>query len=154
LEQQIFRLLKECQSGSIKMTSTRPKYEAMFQNTLLPSLFGVRWIKELMLLLVNTVKLEPLEDDVLISRADKASIAIALEQRREVVVAVHRAMHLRVVAPGTTERLEKLCFQRLAPLLVEMSIQQPDMLSFDHEFGQVRVTHFYSFAWARVAQCF
>lgn len=55
LEEQIGSLL-ENKGGSFKMTSTRPSFEDMFKTALVPSLFGVRWIKDLFTLLINKVR--------------------------------------------------------------------------------------------------
>ena len=121
----------------------------------------MRWVKELFELLVDTLALENLKDDVLVKPATKESVAAAVASRKDIHSRVHRTMHLKVdtiqkmvltrihilhawpnscqvVSDITLTRLEERCAAAIRPLLEQISTAYADQLSFDKELGQVK----------------
>jgi hypothetical protein len=116
------------------MTTVRPTFENLFHTALVPSLFGVRWVKELMNLLVNAVKLEPIADDVMIKFADDESIQCAAAERRDVAAAVHLSLHMQLSPEQTMMQLKLKTLSFLTPL-IRSNLAGSSF--FDNEFGQV-----------------
>lgn len=85
------------------------------------------------------MKLEALEDDVLVLAADDESMRAAVALRKDVASSVHRTMHMRIVSKDTMQRLEVMCMERVSPLLRQVGEEYAASLTFDDEFGQVLV---------------
>jgi len=138
LEEQISQLLTKY-SGSFQLTTTRLAYEEMFHNSLVPSLYGVRWLKDLFQLLCDTVYLAPLDDDQLVCSAIEFKENDSTLPRRRLASHVSRLMHLKVVPTEELTRLKELCIARVQPLFAQVPSKFSDEPWFDNEIGQVLV---------------
>jgi hypothetical protein len=138
LEEQIGQLLTKY-SGSFQLTTTRLAYEEMFHNTLVPSLYGVRWLKDLFQLLCDTVYLAPLDDDQLVCSATEFKDNDCTLPRRRLASHVSRLMHLKVVPSAEVSRLKELCVSFVQPLFAQVHSKFLDEPWFDIEIGQLLV---------------
>ena len=136
LDNRISHLIRR-RGGYFKMTTVRSEYEEQFQTALVPSLFGVRWVKDVMALLVYSVKIVPIEDDMLIMAATEESIWSNTNQRLHILAEIHRAQHLTEAPLQRVKEVKKMCEDVVLPLLREISEDYAMELKFDHEFCQV-----------------